>query len=98
MDGVEALVSEVLYGSGLRLMEALRLRVKDLDFERRELTVRDGKGSKDRRTMSSVPPSGVIPEDQHRLRRCWRVATAVTMVGQMFCSALQVSTAFPTHK
>ena len=51
MDGVEALVSEVLYGSGLRLMEALRLRVKDLDFERRELTVRDGKGSKDRRTM-----------------------------------------------
>jgi hypothetical protein len=60
--------------------------------------VRDGKGSKDRRTMSSVPPSGVIPEDQHRLRRCWRVATAVTVVGQMFCSALQVSTAFPTHK
>ncbi len=51
MDGVEALVSEVLYGSGLRLMEALRLRVQDLDFERRELTVRDGKGSKDRRTM-----------------------------------------------
>ncbi|MFN9487345.1 MAG: integron integrase [Cyanobacteriota bacterium] len=51
MDGVEALVSEVLYGSGLRLMEALRLRVKDLDFERRELTVRDGKGGKDRRTM-----------------------------------------------
>ena len=51
MDGVEALVSEVLYGSGLRLMEALRLRVKDLDFEQRELTVRDGKGGKDRRTM-----------------------------------------------
>jgi integrase len=45
MDGVEALVSEVLYGSGLRLMEALRLRVQDLDFERRELTVRDGKGN-----------------------------------------------------
>jgi integron integrase len=51
MDGVEALVSEVLYGSRLRLMEALRLRVQDLDFERRELTVRDGKGNKDRRTM-----------------------------------------------
>jgi integron integrase len=54
MDGVEALVSEVLYGSGLRLMEALRLRVKDLDFERRELTVRDGKGGKDRRTMLPI--------------------------------------------
>ena len=51
MDGVEALVSKVLYGSGLRLMEALRLRVKDLDFEQRELTVRDGKGGKDRRSM-----------------------------------------------
>ena len=44
-------VLERMDGSGLRLMEALRLRVKDLDFERRELTVRDGKGSKDRRTM-----------------------------------------------
>jgi integron integrase len=44
----------VLYGSGLRLMEALRLRVKDLDFERRELTVRDGKGGKDRRTMRPI--------------------------------------------
>ena len=54
MDGVEALVAELLYGSGLRLMEALRLRVQDLDFERRELTVRDGKGGKDRRTMLPV--------------------------------------------
>ena len=51
MDGVEALVAGLLYGSGLRLMEAQRLRVKDLDFERSELTVRDGKGGKDRRTL-----------------------------------------------
>ena len=41
----------LLYGSGLRLMEALRLRVQDLDFSRRELTVRNGKGGKDRRTL-----------------------------------------------
>jgi integrase len=41
----------LLYGSGLRLLEALRLRVQDLDFERRELTVRNGKGGKDRRTL-----------------------------------------------
>jgi integron integrase len=66
MDGVEALVSEVLYGSGLRLMEALRLRVKDLDFERRELTVRDGKGSKDRRTML---PLGVAERLREQLRK-----------------------------
>ncbi|CAK6701321.1 integron integrase [Synechococcus sp. CBW1107] len=51
MDGVEALVAGLLYGSGLRLLEALRLRVQDLDFSRKQLTVRDGKGSKDRRTM-----------------------------------------------
>ena len=51
LNGVEALVAGLLYGSGLRLMEALRLRVHDLEFSRRELTVRDGKGGKDRITM-----------------------------------------------
>ncbi|MCP9801285.1 tyrosine-type recombinase/integrase [Synechococcus sp. RedBA-s] len=51
MDGVEALVAGLLYGSGLRLLEALRLRVQDLDFSRKQLTARDGKGSKDRRTL-----------------------------------------------
>ena len=70
MNGVEALVSEVLYGSGLRLMEALRLRVKDLDFERRELTVRDGKGSKDRRTML---PLGVGERLREQLREVKRL-------------------------
>ena len=51
LEGSEALVAGLLYGSGLRLMEALRLRVHDLDFIRQELTVRDGKGGSDRRTM-----------------------------------------------
>ncbi|EDY38052.1 integron integrase [Cyanobium sp. PCC 7001] len=51
LDGTEALVAGLLYGSGLRLMEALRLRVHDLDFGRQELTVRNGKGGKDRRTL-----------------------------------------------
>ena len=45
------LMAQLLYGSGLRLMECIRLRVKDLDFGRHELTVRDGKGEKDRVTM-----------------------------------------------
>lgn len=49
--GVEALLAGLLYGGGLRLMEGLRLRVPDLDFQRWQITVRDGKGGKDRRTM-----------------------------------------------
>jgi integrase len=49
--GIEQLVALLLYGGGLRLLEALRLRVKDLDFERHEILVRGGKGDRDRRTM-----------------------------------------------
>lgn len=49
--GPSRLVASLLYGSGLRLLEALRLRVKDVDLARRELVVRDGKGQKDRVTM-----------------------------------------------
>jgi integron integrase len=51
MSGTPRLVAGLLYGSGLRLMEALRLRVKDIDFEMHQVTVREGKGQKDRRTM-----------------------------------------------
>jgi len=51
LDGVPRLVCTILYGSGLRLLEALQLRWKDLDFGRGEITVRDGKGRKDRLTM-----------------------------------------------
>ena len=51
MEGVHRTVGLLLYGSGLRLLEALRLRVKDVDFARHEITVRQGKGDKDRRTM-----------------------------------------------
>lgn len=51
LQGAEHLVAALLYGSGLRLLEALQLRVKDLDLARREVTVRRGKGQKDRRTV-----------------------------------------------
>jgi integrase len=49
--GVTKLMAGLLYGSGLRLMECLRLRVKDVDFELAQITVRDAKGGKDRITM-----------------------------------------------
>ena len=59
LDGVERLVAMLLYGGGLRLREALRLRVQDVDFERHELLVRRPKGGRDRRTM--LPGSAVEP-------------------------------------
>ena len=67
-----ALVARLLYGTGMRLMEAVRLRVKDVDFARREITVREGKGNKDRVTM--LPQSLAEPlrakvavrQQQHR--------------------------------
>lgn len=48
MDGKHALLARLLYGTGMRIMEALRLRVKDVDFAHRTLIVREGKGNKDR--------------------------------------------------
>jgi integron integrase len=62
------LMAELLYGAGLRLMECLTLRVKDIDFERHQLTVRRGKGAKDRVTL--LPDSLTDPLREHlRTRR-----------------------------
>ncbi|MBI4983948.1 MAG: integron integrase [Rhodocyclales bacterium] len=66
MEGTPWLIANLLYGAGLRIMEALRLRVKDVDFARREILVRDGKGFKDRVTML---PATVIEPLQAHLRR-----------------------------
>jgi len=63
LEGVKWLMASLLYGSGMRLMECLRLRVKDIDFERHEIVVRDGKGMKDRVTM--LPASVVGPLQEH---------------------------------
>lgn len=51
VQGAAALLVRLLYGTGMRLTEGLRLRVKDVDFDRRQITVRQGKGGKDRMTM-----------------------------------------------
>lgn len=58
MNGVPKLMAQLLFGSGLRLMECMRLRVKDIDFANRQIIVRDGKGENDR----SVPlPESIVP-------------------------------------
>jgi integron integrase len=57
--GVHRLIGGLLYGTGLRIMEAMRLRVKDVEFARREVLVRDGKGNKDRVTM--LPSRLLVP-------------------------------------
>jgi integron integrase len=65
MKGVHLLMSQVLYGCGLRLMECVRLRVKDLDFELHQIVVRDGKGEKDRVTLL---PESLTADLQRHLR------------------------------
>lgn len=64
LTGRDALMASLLYGSGLRLMECVRLRVKDVDLRRGELTVRNGKGNKDRKT---VLPLSLRPGLQRQL-------------------------------
>ena len=64
--GTPWLVAVLLYGAGLRLLEALRLRVKDVEFHRNELLIRDGKGQKDRITM--LPGVVKVPLTEHLLQ------------------------------
>lgn len=66
LHGMPKLMAGLLYGSGLRLMECVRLRIKDLDFELAQITVRDAKGGKDRITM--LPVNLAEPLRRHLLR------------------------------
>jgi len=66
MDGVYSLLARLLYGTGMRLMEVIRLRVKDVDFAQGEILIRDGKGAKDRVTML---PEGVSADLREHLQR-----------------------------
>ena len=66
LDGTNWLIANLLYGTGMRIMECLRLRVKDLEFARQEILIRDGKGFKDRVTM--LPATLVAPLQAHLKR------------------------------
>ncbi|MDP2883290.1 MAG: integron integrase [Azonexus sp.] len=68
MNGLHGMMARLLYGTGMRLMECVRLRVKDVEFERAEIVVRDGKGAKDRVTMLPQSLNGPL-RDHLRWRR-----------------------------
>lgn len=63
LDGKAKLITSILYGSGLRLFECLRLRIKDIDFNYQSILVREGKGQRDRRTI--LPQSLITPLNGH---------------------------------
>ena len=69
MRGTTRLVAELLYGSGLRLSGALRLRIKDVDLDRRQLTVREGKGDKDRPALLPARVLGALAAQIDAARR-----------------------------
>jgi integron integrase len=66
LEGTTQIIVSLLYGSGMRLTEVLRLRVKDIDFEMMNITVRDGKGEKDRVTML---PTSLMADLKNHLER-----------------------------
>jgi integron integrase len=69
MHGVEWIMASLLYGAGLRLLECCRLRVKDVDFGRTEITIRSGKGSKDRITLLPVKVTEPLSVHLERMRQ-----------------------------
>lgn len=66
MEGIPRLMASLMYGTGMRLNEALTLRVKDVDFERNTLVIRDGKGAKDRSAI--LPASLFAPLQEHLVK------------------------------
>ncbi|MFZ3205660.1 MAG: integron integrase [Pseudomonas sp.] len=66
------LLASLMYGAGLRVVEAARLRVKDLDFDRQVITVHDGKGGKDRTTLLPATLIGSLLERKQRIFNAWQ--------------------------
>ena len=82
------LIARLLYGSGLRLMECLRLRIKDLDFDRRVIVVRDGKGSKDRVVMLPDALRDALHGQLGAARAVWTEDRAAKCLGVQLPHAL----------
>jgi integron integrase len=89
MEGTHALMARLLYGTGMRLMECLRLRVKDVDLIRREITIREGKGNKDRMTMVPVALITGLGQQLQRTREHWQRDRAADTPGVQLPYALE---------
>jgi integron integrase len=89
LDGTWRLIAQVLYGGGLRLNEALQLRIKDIDFDRQTLTIRQAKGAKDRYTC--LPASLVKPLKFHlvKVREVWVADVNSLQAGVFMPAALE---------
>ena len=88
LDGREWLMASLLYGTGMRLMECIRLRVKDVSFEKNEILVRDGKGGKDRRTMLPAKLCDPLRTQLERVKELHRNDTEENWEGVFLPDAL----------
>jgi integron integrase len=89
MEGTTALLARLLYGTGMRLMEGMRLRVKDVDFSRAVIVVREGKGDKDRVVMLPRSLVGALQEHLAVIHRTWQADTAANQAGVYLPHALE---------
>jgi integron integrase len=89
LDGSHGLMARMLYGTGMRLMECVRLRVKDVNFERNEIIVRDGKGGKDRVTMLPASLDEPLREHFKRVRVLFEQDRAEDVPGVYLPDALE---------
>lgn len=89
MDGVTSLFAKLLYGTGMRLSEGAQLRVKDVDFQRREILVREGKGGKDRVTMLPLSLVKPLKEQIEKARQLYDADRISNRTGVMLPHALE---------
>jgi len=90
MDGVTALLARLLYGTGMRLMEGMRLRVKDVDFDRHVIIVREAKGNKDRVVMLPRSLAPALQQQMLAARKLWQADRQAQRAGVQVPDALEV--------
>ena len=90
MEGVTALLARLLYGTGMRLMEGMRLRVKDVDFDRHVIIVREAKGNKDRVVMLPRSLAPALQQQMMAARKLWQSDRQAQCAGVQVPDALEV--------